>query len=215
VAGRHLTTPIIGLTVRRLLPSRERSGVRGGAIAAAHAFAAPSSSHRCATDASLSRRGRGNCWPIAAALLALIGAAGDVAAANDSPLPPLCIDEAGVSVSGISSGGFMAHQFHVAHSARVMGAAIFAGGPLSLCRRRLPGKPVQISERLFALRPPAISRPSRRAAQHRRGALGCGGGRHRRHRAAAGRSRVPLLRPAGYLRAGDGGGGRPDLLSRL
>jgi poly(3-hydroxybutyrate) depolymerase len=64
------------------------------------------------------------CWPFMAAA--------SVAAASDSPLAPLCIDEAGVSLSGISSRGFMAHQFHVAHSARVMGAAIFAGGP-SLC----------------------------------------------------------------------------------
>lgn len=51
------------------------------------------------------------------------------AAAAEPPLPALCIDEAAVSVSGISSGGFMAHQFHVAHSARVMGAGIIAGGP--------------------------------------------------------------------------------------
>jgi poly(3-hydroxybutyrate) depolymerase len=78
---------------------------------------------------SLSRKGRGNCWPIAAALLTLIVAAGSVAAANDSALAPLCIDETAISVSGISSGGFMAHQFHVAHSAQVMGAGIFAGGP--------------------------------------------------------------------------------------
>ncbi|HEY5716936.1 MAG TPA: hypothetical protein VIS52_00460 [Motiliproteus sp.] len=33
------------------------------------------------------------------------------------------------SVSGISSGGFMATQFHVAYSARLVGAGIVAGGP--------------------------------------------------------------------------------------
>ena len=44
-------------------------------------------------------------------------------------LPALCIDTDAVSVSGISSGAFFAHQFHVANSQRVMGAAIFAGGP--------------------------------------------------------------------------------------
>jgi poly(3-hydroxybutyrate) depolymerase len=51
--------------------------------------------------------------------------------AADAPkrLPTLCIDSEAVSVSGVSSGAFFAHQFHVAHSARVMGAAIFAGGP--------------------------------------------------------------------------------------
>src|SRR5512132_772362 len=41
----------------------------------------------------------------------------------------LNIDKAQISVSGISSGGFMAHQFHVAHSSNVMGAGIVAGGP--------------------------------------------------------------------------------------
>lgn len=39
------------------------------------------------------------------------------------------IDASLISVSGISSGGFMAHQFHVAHSEHVMGAGIVAGGP--------------------------------------------------------------------------------------
>lgn len=34
-----------------------------------------------------------------------------------------------VTVSGISSGAYMAHQFHVAHSASVAGAALVAGGP--------------------------------------------------------------------------------------
>jgi poly(3-hydroxybutyrate) depolymerase len=34
-----------------------------------------------------------------------------------------------ISVSGISSGGYMAQQFHVAHSAHVSGAGIIAGGP--------------------------------------------------------------------------------------
>lgn len=34
-----------------------------------------------------------------------------------------------VTVSGISSGGFFAHQFHIANSSLVEGAAIFAAGP--------------------------------------------------------------------------------------
>ncbi len=34
-----------------------------------------------------------------------------------------------ITVSGISSGAYMAHQFHVAHSAHVSGAALVAGGP--------------------------------------------------------------------------------------
>ena len=32
-------------------------------------------------------------------------------------------------MSGLSSGGFFAHQFHLAHSALVTGAGIIAGGP--------------------------------------------------------------------------------------
>ncbi len=34
-----------------------------------------------------------------------------------------------LSVSGISAGGFVAVQYHVAFSSEVSGAAIFAGGP--------------------------------------------------------------------------------------
>ena len=41
----------------------------------------------------------------------------------------LKIDRTRISVSGISSGAFMAHQFHVAHSAHIMGVGIVAGGP--------------------------------------------------------------------------------------
>ncbi len=44
-------------------------------------------------------------------------------------LPPLKIDPDAISVSGLSSGGFMAVQFQVAFSATVMGAAVLAGGP--------------------------------------------------------------------------------------
>ncbi|SFV25720.1 extracellular catalytic domain type 2 short-chain-length polyhydroxyalkanoate depolymerase [Hyphomicrobium facile] len=50
-------------------------------------------------------------------------------AASDRPLPALGakIDE--TSVSGISSGAYMAGQFQMAHAKRVAGAAIIAGGP--------------------------------------------------------------------------------------
>jgi poly(3-hydroxybutyrate) depolymerase len=44
------------------------------------------------------------------------------------PLGRYPIDPAQVSVSGISSGAFMANQLHIAHSAGIMGAAIIAGG---------------------------------------------------------------------------------------
>jgi poly(3-hydroxybutyrate) depolymerase len=43
--------------------------------------------------------------------------------------PRFNIDESRITVSGISSGAYMAGQFHVAHSALVNGAALLAGGP--------------------------------------------------------------------------------------
>lgn len=52
-----------------------------------------------------------------------------LATAQGQTLRSYDIDPAGISVSGVSSGGYMAHQFHIAHSADVRGAAIFAGGP--------------------------------------------------------------------------------------
>jgi len=50
-------------------------------------------------------------------------------AAAAARLPRLPIDPAAVTVSGISAGGYMAVQFHVAHSALVRGAGIVAAGP--------------------------------------------------------------------------------------
>jgi poly(3-hydroxybutyrate) depolymerase len=44
------------------------------------------------------------------------------------PLPPLDAEKA-ATVSGVSSGAYMAVQFHVAHSATVTGAGAIAGGP--------------------------------------------------------------------------------------
>jgi len=44
-------------------------------------------------------------------------------------LPALGADLSQTSVSGLSSGGYMAGQFQVAHSATVTGAAILAAGP--------------------------------------------------------------------------------------
>jgi poly(3-hydroxybutyrate) depolymerase len=41
----------------------------------------------------------------------------------------LHIDAAAVSVSGVSSGAYLAQQFHLAHSAHVIGAGLIAGGP--------------------------------------------------------------------------------------
>jgi poly(3-hydroxybutyrate) depolymerase len=61
-----------------------------------------------------------------AAVAALLGGAAS-AAVN---LPPLNIDTTQTTVSGLSSGGFMAAQLHVAYSATFKkGAGIVAGGP--------------------------------------------------------------------------------------
>jgi len=61
-----------------------------------------------------------------AALFALL-ACGIVLAAER--LAPLDADATRTSVSGISSGGYMAVQFHVAHSATVSGVGVLAAGP--------------------------------------------------------------------------------------
>jgi poly(3-hydroxybutyrate) depolymerase len=61
---------------------------------------------------------------IAAALLA-----GGAYAEKGEPLPALNIDLKETSVSGLSSGGFMAVQLQVAHSAIIKGAGIIAAGP--------------------------------------------------------------------------------------
>jgi poly(3-hydroxybutyrate) depolymerase len=47
----------------------------------------------------------------------------------DPPLPRLAIDAQRISVSGISSGAYMAHQVHLAFSSTIDGAALVAGGP--------------------------------------------------------------------------------------
>jgi len=71
-----------------------------------------------ATTASLTAIG------LAAAL-----AASPCGAEDAAPLPSLAADISKTSVSGISSGAYMAGQFQIAHSKIVAGAAIIAGGP--------------------------------------------------------------------------------------
>ncbi|HUG23460.1 fibronectin type III domain-containing protein [Piscinibacter sp.] len=56
--------------------------------------------------------------------------AGFVLAAQAAPLPQLVIDPAETTVSGLSSGGYMAVQLHVAFSSTFKkGAGVVAGGP--------------------------------------------------------------------------------------
>jgi len=59
------------------------------------------------------------------ALAALLGAPALAAAA--APLPAMKAQQA--SISGLSSGAFMAVQYQVAYSASVIGAGVIAGGP--------------------------------------------------------------------------------------
>jgi poly(3-hydroxybutyrate) depolymerase len=47
------------------------------------------------------------------------------------------LDRTAVTVSGLSSGGFFAHQFHIAFSKLVTGAGIIAGGPFG-CVESIP-----------------------------------------------------------------------------
>lgn len=60
---------------------------------------------------------------------ALTMAVSPLAAEDTAPLGSYGIDPEAVSVSGISSGGFMAVQLHVAFSARYSGVGVVAGGP--------------------------------------------------------------------------------------
>lgn len=70
--------------------------------------------------------------PVAAATLCtalVLAAAPCRAEPGAAPLPRLAADMSETSVSGISSGAYMAGQFQIAHSKIVVGAAIVAGGP--------------------------------------------------------------------------------------
>lgn len=48
----------------------------------------------------------------------------------------LKIDTDSISLSGVSSGAFMAHQFHVIHSRHINGVGIIAGGPFQCAKQR-------------------------------------------------------------------------------
>ena len=58
-------------------------------------------------------------------------------AASAEPTPALRIDRERITVSGLSSGGHMAHQLHVAYSDLFSGAAIIAGGPFGCAQGSL------------------------------------------------------------------------------
>lgn len=66
--------------------------------------------------------------PMLTLLLAAFGAAG-ASAATPAALPAYGADPQQTSVSGLSSGAYMAVQLQVAYSASIIGAGIVAGGP--------------------------------------------------------------------------------------
>src|SRR5712671_5148010 len=63
-----------------------------------------------------------------AAMLLLAAAWFGGGASAADPLGRFPVDPAEVSVSGISSGAFLANQLHIAHSAGIVGAGMIAGG---------------------------------------------------------------------------------------
>jgi poly(3-hydroxybutyrate) depolymerase len=90
-------------------------------------------------------------WSLCAIILsAALGAATRSTVAHHDAIPDqpplrtearlpvgLDLDGGSVTVSGLSSGGFFAHQFHIAHSSLVSGAGIVAGGPYG-CTEVIP-----------------------------------------------------------------------------
>lgn len=58
-----------------------------------------------------------------------VSACGGTADPDAAGLPALGLPTEDISVAGISSGGYMAVQLHLAHAERISGAAILAAGP--------------------------------------------------------------------------------------
>ncbi len=71
-----------------------------------------------------------------AALSGLVLASSCTPALAADQLPALGADPVETSVSGISSGAYMAGQYEFAHSSSVVGAAIIAGGPYGCAEAR-------------------------------------------------------------------------------
>ena len=61
--------------------------------------------------------------------LAALASLACLAAHAATPLPALNVDKADISVSGLSSGAFMANQLGYAYASTFMGVGVFAGGP--------------------------------------------------------------------------------------
>ncbi len=72
---------------------------------------------------------RRGALPAALLALALSCAASSALGAAEAALPKLELDPARTTVSGLSSGAYMALQMHLAWSDHILGAALIAGGP--------------------------------------------------------------------------------------
>ena len=85
---------------------------------------------------------------LSAALLALATLLSGCSEETKQKLPALGAKIGDTSVSGVSSGAYMAGQFEMAHSRDVIGAAIIAGGPYgcseSLYADIMPGPGIAI-----------------------------------------------------------------------
>ena len=78
------------------------------------------------------------------------------------PLPALNIDPAATSVSGLSSGGVMAAQLHVAYSGTFRaGAAVLAGGPYYCAQGTLATALIGLQDLSVIATPPARRQPVR------------------------------------------------------
>lgn len=94
------------------------------------------------------RTGVGYCLLLLASLAC--GSWSMVARAAE-PLPQLAIDRSQVSVSGVSSGGYMATQMLVAHSATIMGVGVLAAGPWFCAGTSFPWNAVTVFARCMNL----------------------------------------------------------------
>lgn len=70
-------------------------------------------------------------------LMGLSAVAGLPTAHAADPLPHMQLDPTGTTVSGLSSGAYMAVQVHVANSSSIVGAGVIAGGPYSCAEGQL------------------------------------------------------------------------------
>ncbi len=111
----------------------------------------------------VSRRLHAVLWTLIPLLTALLAAASTQVRAQET-LAGLHIDPDRISVSGISSGAFMASQLHIAHSELIMGVGLVAGG-LYGCAAisvdaesgELAGSVSRALDRCMAARPPVAA----------------------------------------------------------